>query len=86
MTWPLVDPRDLEFCLWRVLGADRVTAYPHFAEHDRAGFEQVIETARRIAEDSFRPHAAKSDANEPRIEDGKVVLIPEIKQALAAFA
>lgn len=86
MTWPLVDPRDLEFCLWRVLAADRVTGYPHFAEHDRAGFEQVIETARRIAEDSFRPHAAKSDANEPRIEDGRVVLIPEIKQALEAFA
>jgi butyryl-CoA dehydrogenase len=86
MTWPLVDPRDLDFFLWRVLEVERVTAYPHFAEHDRQGFAQVIETARRVAEDHFRPHAAKSDANEPRLEDGRVVLIPEIKQALDAFA
>jgi len=85
-TWPLIDPRDLDFCLWRVLGAERLTGYPRFQDHDRAGFEAVIELARRVAEDHFRPHAAKSDANEPRLENGRVVLIPEIETALKAFA
>ncbi len=86
MTVPLIDPRDLEFALWRVLDAERLTQYPRFAEHGRETFEAVIETARRIAEEKFRPHAAKSDANEPYLENGKVVLIPEIKEAIAAFA
>lgn len=86
MTVPLIDPDDLAFALWRVLDAESLTRYPRFADHDRAGFEQVIDTARRIAEEKFRPHAAKSDANEPRLENGKVVLIPEIGDALKAFA
>ena len=49
MAVPLIDPDDLGFALWRVLEAGRLTGYPRFAEHDRASFEQVIETARRIA-------------------------------------
>jgi len=86
MAVPLIDPDDLGFALWRVLGAERLTAYPRFADFDRAAFEQVIDTARRVAEERFRPHAAKSDATEPRLENGRVVLIPEIAEALAAFA
>ncbi|NQW08304.1 MAG: acyl-CoA dehydrogenase [Alphaproteobacteria bacterium] len=86
MAIPLIDPDDLAFTLWRVLGAEALTHYPRFAEHDRGTFEAVIETARRLAEEKFRPHAAKSDANEPRLENGKVVLIPEIAEAVAAFA
>jgi len=86
MTVPLIDPRDLDFALWRVLDAEQLTRYDRFAEHGRETFDAVIETARRIAEEKFRPHAAKSDANEPYLENGKVVLIPEIKEAVAAFA
>lgn len=86
MAVPLIDPDDLAFALWRVLGAEDLTRYPRFAEHDRGSFEQVIDTARRMAEEKFRPHAARSDVNEPRIENGRVVLIPEIGEALAAFA
>lgn len=86
MAVPLIDPDDLAFTLWRVLDAESLTRYPRFADHDRGTFEQVLETARQIAEDRFRPHAAKSDANEPRLENGKVVLIPEIGTALQAFA
>ena len=86
MATPLIDPRDLEFALWRVLDAEQLTRYERFAEHGRETFEAVIETARRIAEDRFRPHAAKADANEPHLENGKVVLIPEIGEAVRAFS
>src|SRR3546814_13925734 len=85
MAVPLIDRDDLAFTLWRVLDAEALTRYPRFAEHDRGSFEQVIDTARRIAEEKFRPHAAQSDAVEPRIENGRVALIPEIGAALAAF-
>ncbi len=86
MTVPLIPLQDLEFVLWRVLQAETLTGYPRFDSHDRTTFDTVIDTARRIAEEKFRPHAAKSDAEEPRIENGKVVLIPEIKEAIEAFA
>lgn len=86
MAPPLIDPRDLDFALWRVLDAEQLTRYDRFAEHGRETFDAVIETARRIAEEKFRPHAAKADANEPFLENGSVVLIPEIKEAIAAFA
>lgn len=86
MAPPLIDPRDLEFALWRVLDAEQLTRYDRFADHGRETFEAVIETARRIAEEKFRPHAAKADANEPVLENGKVVLIPEIGEAVRAFA
>ena len=86
MTIPLIDPDDLSFTLWRVLDAEALTRYPRFAEHDRDTFEAVIDTARRLAEEKFHPHAAKSDANEPTVKNGKVVLIPEISDAVNAFA
>ena len=34
----------------------------------------------------FLPHNRKSDLNEPRMVDGKVVMMPEIGEALAAFS
>ena len=86
MAAPLIDPRDLDFALWRVLDAEQLTRYERFADHGRETFEAVIETARRIAEDKFQPHAAKADANEPYLENGKVVLIPEIGEAVRAFS
>jgi alkylation response protein AidB-like acyl-CoA dehydrogenase len=86
MAAPLIDPRDLDFALWRVLDAEQLTRYERFADHGRETFEAVIETARRIAEEKFRPHAAKADANEPYLENGKVVLIPEIGEAVRAFS
>lgn len=86
MAPPLIDPRDLDFALWRVLDAEQLTRYERFADHGRETFDAVIETARRIAEEKFRPHAAKADANEPYLEKGKVVLIPEIGAAVRAFA
>ena len=86
MPVPLIPPQDLEFVLWRLLDAESLVAYPRFASHDRTTFDTVIDTARRIAEEKFRPHAAKSDAMEPRIENDRVVLIPEIKEAVDAFA
>ncbi len=76
---------DLDFLLFDLLDAEGLTAYPRFAEHSRESIGQVLDLAEQLAEDLFQPHAAKSDAQEPRFDGKDVHLIPEIKQALDAY-
>ncbi len=86
MAFRLINPRDLEFVLYELLTVERLAHYPRFAEHARATFDAAIDTAARLAESHFANHHRKSDLNEPRLVDGKVLLIPEVKAALDAFA
>ncbi|MFP5357151.1 MAG: acyl-CoA dehydrogenase [Gammaproteobacteria bacterium] len=82
---PLVDRAGLAFTLYDVLGAERLLRYPRYAAHSRETFDDVIELAHRIAVEKFLPHLRKNDTEEPhRGADGKVVLIPEVKEAIRA--
>ena len=82
---PLIDRRHLDFLLYEVLDVERLTRYPRFAEHGRETFDAAIDLAHQIAVEKFLSHNRKSDLNEPRMVDGKVVLIPEISDALDAY-
>jgi alkylation response protein AidB-like acyl-CoA dehydrogenase len=77
--------RDIDFHLFEMLNADRLCARSRHAAHDRAAFNAVLDTAEAIARDHFAPHAAKSDANEPHFDAGRVHLIPEISAALGVY-
>jgi alkylation response protein AidB-like acyl-CoA dehydrogenase len=66
---------DLEFLLFDWLEIDV----------DRDAMSEVFAQAQRLGRDRLATHAARSDANEPTLMDGHVVLIPEIKQALDAL-
>ncbi|MFO1349816.1 MAG: acyl-CoA dehydrogenase [Gammaproteobacteria bacterium] len=81
-----LNPRDLEFILYEFLDAEALCRYPRYAEHNRATFDAVLASARQIAAHHFAPHNRKADLNEPRLVNGKVEIIPEVKQALAHFA
>ncbi len=81
----LLNPRDVEFVLYELLDATALCTTARYAEHDRETFDAVIDAARRLAEDKFAPHAAKLDANEPRFENGRVQVIPELEEAVAAY-
>ena len=85
MSTLLIDPWHLGFVLWDVLDAGAVFGLPAFADHDRAGAEAMIETASKLAEDVFLPSYRQLDDNEPRLENGRVVLPVEIEEALDAF-
>jgi alkylation response protein AidB-like acyl-CoA dehydrogenase len=84
-TSPISDRRDLAFMLYEVLGVDRLCSYPRFAEHNRETFDSALDLAHQIALEKFLPHNRKSDLNEPLMVDGKVELIPEIGEAVAAY-
>lgn len=58
----------------------------HLPAHlDRDSVAAMLDAATRLADRHLAPHAAKSDANEPYLVDGRVVLIPEIGAALQAY-
>lgn len=85
MSFPFLDLDDLDFMLADWLDWRALTAFPAFAEHDESTFREVIALAGQLATDRFAPHNRLSDQNEPRLENGRVVLLPEIEQALDSY-
>lgn len=86
MTLSLLNPRDIEFQLYEVLGAASLTERARYADHSRETFDAVLETARRLAETALLPHHRESDEHEPFVRDGKVVTPDAVKRAIAAMA
>lgn len=84
-TTRLIDRRHLDFLLDEVLAVDELCRYPRFAEHSRETFGATLSLAQQLALETFLPHNRKADLDEPRLVDGKVVLIPEIGAAVDAF-
>ncbi|MFZ5636139.1 MAG: acyl-CoA dehydrogenase [Pseudomonadota bacterium] len=77
--------RDLDFMLYEVLEVERLREYPRFSDHGRETFDSALDLAHQIALEKFLPHNRKSDLDEPRMVDGRVELIPEIGEAVAAY-
>ena len=77
--------RDLDFILYELLDVESLTRHARFAEHSRETFDAALDTAAKIAEEKFAPHNRKADLNEPRFENGRVEIIPEVGEALQAF-
>ncbi|WP_216892814.1 acyl-CoA dehydrogenase [Nocardia alni] len=87
MSTPPLSRRDLEFLLYEWIDVEALTSRPRFAEHSRETFDAVLELSSGIAAKYFASHNKTSDSNEPIVgPDGKVVTIPEIKEALDVFA
>jgi butyryl-CoA dehydrogenase len=82
----LIPRRDLDFQLYDVLGLEELLHRPRFAEHDRPTVDAVLDAAYELAAERFAPHAARIDADEPRLQDGRVVLPAETGAALSAYA
>jgi len=82
----ILSRRDLQFLLYEWLDTERLTERPRFADQSRNDYDDILELAERVATDRFAPHNAKADANEPYMDDdGGVVLIPEVEEALKVF-
>jgi alkylation response protein AidB-like acyl-CoA dehydrogenase len=82
----LFSRRDLDFLLYEWLQVDELTKRERFAEHSRETFDGVLDLCEQLATRYFAPHNKKSDANEPSFDGEKVIVIPEVKEALDAFA
>jgi alkylation response protein AidB-like acyl-CoA dehydrogenase len=81
-----IESRDLQFLLYDWLKVEGLTRYPRYADHSRETFDAVLDLSAKLAMDQFASHYKKADRIEPVLEDGRVKVIPEIKQALRAYA
>ena len=81
----LLNRRDLDFILYELLEVEALTRRARFAEHSRETFNAALDTAAKIAHEKFATHNRKSDLDEPRLENGHVRIIPEVREALRAF-
>src|ERR1700758_5032197 len=82
----LLSRRDLDFLLFEWLHVDELTKRERFAEHSEETFAGVLDLCEQLATRYFAPHNKKSDANEPTFDGHTVTIIPEVKEALDAFA
>ncbi|GAB20431.1 putative acyl-CoA dehydrogenase [Gordonia effusa NBRC 100432] len=79
--------RDIDFLLHDWLNITALTEREHFADHSRETFDGIMDVAADMAVKLFAPHNKKADQNQPYVgDDGKVVLIDDVKLALDEFA
>ncbi len=76
---PLFRERDIELVLYDVLHAEELLKLPVFADHDRASFDMVIESARRFARTALHPAYKPIDETPPTLLDGGIVVHPRLK-------
>ena len=81
----LLSRADLDFLLYDWLKVDELASRERYAEHSRETYDAALDLSEALATDHFAPHNKKADANEPRFENGRVVMIPEVGAALKRF-
>src|ERR1700757_5057255 len=82
----LLSRQDLDFLLFEWLRVDELTKRERFDEHSEETFAGVLDLCEQLATRYFAPHNKKSDAHEPTFDGTTVTVIPEVKEALDAFA
>ncbi len=78
--------KTLDFLLYDWLQVQSLSARSRFAEHSRETFDSVLDTCERIARDKFAPFNRLVDTEEPRVEDGRVILPQATHDAWHAYA
>lgn len=78
----IIDPADLAFQLYELHEVERLLRFGRYAEHSRETLQAALELALKVAVEVFEPHAALVDEEEPRFENGRVVMRPEVARAL----
>jgi len=86
MTDTLINRRDPSFQLYEALSVEVLAERERFSDHSRDTFDAVIETADKMARETFTNHNRAADQDEPRFVDGKVAMLPQVKQAFDAYA
>src|SRR5690606_16060931 len=86
MTSMLINREDLDFLLFDLVQAETLVTRDRYAEHSADTFRAIIEAAHTLAEEKFAPHNRKADENEPTFDGERVHMIPEVAEAVKAFA
>ncbi len=77
--------KDFQFFLYDVLKVEELCKKSLYENHSKEVFDEIIEVAKKIAEEKFEPVAAALDTFDPQLKDGEVILHPDLKPAVDAF-
>ncbi|MFT4636152.1 MAG: alkylation response protein AidB-like acyl-CoA dehydrogenase [Arenicella sp.] len=81
----IVNRRDLDFLMYETHNLDELLERERYSDYDRESIDAILDLSQSMAEDKFQPFAGYLDQNEPKYVDGKVEIIPEVKEALTAY-
>src|SRR5690606_41866028 len=76
----IINTNDLAFLLYELLDVERFTRYSRYAEHSRDTFDAAIELALKVGAETFAPQNHLCDDDEPRFENGKEIMRPEMEE------
>lgn len=82
----LLSRRDLDFLLRAWLETDELLRRPYFAEHSWETLSAALDLSEQLATRYFAHHNKKHDREEPRFDGERVHTVPEVREALDAFA
>ena len=85
MSAPMLNERDLAFYLYELFDTQALCQRERYQDHDKQTFDEVINTAKTIAEKYFLPIRQKLDVHQPTFDGTKVHLIDEMKPAYDAL-
>ncbi|QCF24900.1 acyl-CoA dehydrogenase [Hydrocarboniclastica marina] len=86
MDQKIISTQDLAFQLYELHGAEGLLRFARYRDHSRDTLDAALELALKVAAEEFAPHNALADGEEPRFEDGRVVMRPEVGPALKVLA
>ena len=82
MQQKIINPQDLAFQLYELHEVEKTLRFERYADHSRDTLQAALDLALRVATEEFAPHARQVDEEEPRFENGRVTMRPEVKKAL----
>ena len=81
----ILSRRDVDFMLFDWLQTEALISRGRFSSHDRISLEAIVDVYESLAREMFAPHNKKNDSSEPRVDQGGVIINPEVRDALHAF-
>lgn len=82
---PVLSRDDLDFLLFDWLKLEGMSGVDRFAGQDRSDWSAVLDLAEKLAEREFLSSYKPSDRDEPRLENGRVVVQKDVATAVRAF-
>lgn len=82
MQQKIINLQDLAFQLFELHEVEQVLNYERYSEHNRETLQAALDLALKVAAEEFALHARLVDEEEPRFENGRVTMRPEVKKAL----
>lgn len=66
----------LNFILFDVLKADKVTNYDYFSDHDKETVQMYLDATDQFAKEYLFPHLVEMDRKQPELIDGRICVHP----------